>query len=176
MARIVFGMNQSLDGNVDHTAFSPGPQLFEHFIQQAQERTGSLYGARMYEIMRYWDDEDPDWSPEEQAYAVAWREKPKWVVSRSLTAVGPNASLVDGDLESAVRTLKAEHDGDIEVGGTQLAASLTELGLVDAFQIYLHPVVAGSGVPFFGTSRPTLRLEATDPMPEGVVRLTYVPA
>ena len=61
MAKLVFGMNQSLDGYVDHMAFGPSPALFRHFIAEAQAQTGSIYGRRMYEIMRYWDDEHPDW-------------------------------------------------------------------------------------------------------------------
>ncbi|MGY3328064.1 hypothetical protein ACVILI_001081 [Mesorhizobium sp. USDA 4775] len=54
MAKLVFGMNQSLDGYVDHMGFAPGPTLFRHFIEEAQAQAGSVYGRRMYEIMRYW--------------------------------------------------------------------------------------------------------------------------
>jgi hypothetical protein len=61
MAKLVFGMNQSLDGYVDHTAFAPGPTLFRHFIAEAQGQAGSVYGRHMYEIMRYWDDDQSDW-------------------------------------------------------------------------------------------------------------------
>jgi len=57
MATIVFGMNQSLDGYVDHDRFGPGPTLFRHFVEQTRARAGAVYGRRMYEIMRYWDDE-----------------------------------------------------------------------------------------------------------------------
>jgi hypothetical protein len=61
MANLVFGMNQSLDGYVDHMAFAPGPTLFRHFIEEAQAQAGSVYGRRMYEVMRYWDDDHPEW-------------------------------------------------------------------------------------------------------------------
>jgi dihydrofolate reductase len=176
MARLVFGMNQSLDGYVDHTAFAPGPTLFRHFIEEAQGQTGSVYGRRMYEVMRYWDDEHPEWEAAEHAFAAAWRNQPKWVVSRSLTSVGPNATLFAGDLESAVRKLKAERDGEIEVAGPALAHSLTTLGLIDEYRIYLHPVVLGQGKPYFAGSRPPLRLVATDRIAEDVIRLAYVPA
>lgn len=88
MAKIVFGMNQSLDGYVDHTAFGPSPTLFRHFIEQAQGQAGSVYGRTMYEIMRYWDDDQAEWGADERAYAAAWRNQPKWVVSRSLQSVG----------------------------------------------------------------------------------------
>ena len=81
MARLVFGMNQSLDGYVDYMAFAPSPTLFRHFIEEAQGQ--------------------------------AWRRQPKWVVSRSLKSVGPNARPVADDLEGAIRELKAERDGEI---------------------------------------------------------------
>jgi dihydrofolate reductase len=176
MAKLVFGMNQSLDGYVDHTAFAPGPTLFRHFIAQTQGMAGSVYGRQMYEVMRYWDIDDAGWGAEEQAFAAAWRKLPKWVVSRSLKSVGPNARLVDGDLEDAIRQLKAGRDGEIEVAGPALAHSLTELGLIDEYRIYLHPVVIGHGKPYFAGPRPPLRLMASDQIADDVIRLRYVPA
>ena len=176
MAKLVFGMNQSLDGYVDHTAFAPSPALFRHFIEEARGQAGSVYGRVMYEVMRYWDDDQPEWGADEQAFAAAWRNQPKWVVSRSLQSVGPNATLVSEDLEGAIRALKAEREGEIEVAGPNLAHSLTELGLVDEYRIYLHPVVVGQGKRFFAGPRPPLRLVASDLVDEDVLRLTYVPA
>jgi dihydrofolate reductase len=176
MAKLVFGMNQSLDGYVDHTAFAPSPTLFHHFIEEAQSQVGSVYGRQMYEVMRYWDDEHPEWDAEEQAFAAAWRNHPKWVVSRSLKSVGPNARLVEGDLAAAIRELKAERDGEIEVAGPNLAQSLTELDLIDEYRIYIHPFVLGHGKPYFSGPRSPLRLMAHDRIDENVIRLTYVPA
>jgi len=176
MAKLVFGMNQSLDGYVDHLEFGPSPTLFRHFIAEAEGQAGSVYGRRMYEIMRYWDDDQPDWGADERAFAAAWRKQPKWVVSRSLTAVGPNASLVGDDLEGAIRSLKEIRDGEIEVAGPNLARSLTDLGLIDEYRIYLHPVVLGQGTPYFAGPRPPLRLIANDLIDGNVIRLTYVPA
>lgn len=175
MARLVYGLNQSLDGYVDHTAFAPGPDLFRHFIEHAEGLAGSLYGRTMYEAMRYWDDEQPTWTADERAFATAWRKQPKWVVSQTLTSVGPNATLVAGDLERVVRAVKAEVDGEIEVAGPQLAHGLTELGLIDEYRIYLHPYVVGRGKPYFAGPRPPLRLVAHEPMGEDVIRLSYVP-
>lgn len=176
MGKIVFGMNQSLDGYVDHMAFAPSPRLFRHFIEEAQGQAGSVYGRRMYEIMRYWDDEHAEWTDDEHAFAAAWRKQPKWVASRSLKSVGPNATLIEGDLESAIRAVKAKSEGEIEVAGPDLARSLTELGLIDEYRIYLHPVVLGDGTPYFAGPRPPLHLVAHDRVDEDVVRLTYVPA
>jgi dihydrofolate reductase len=168
-------MNQSLDGYVDHMAFGPTPALFRHFIEEAKAQAGSLYGRKMYEIMRYWDDDQPGWGADEQAFAAAWRKQPKWVVSRTLKSVGPNATLVGDDLEGAVRTLKAERDGEIEVAGPNLAKSLTDLGLIDEYRIYLHPVVLGHGAPYFAGPRPPLRLVAHDRIDGDVIRLSYAP-
>lgn len=176
MAKLFFGMNQSLDGYVDHQAFAPDPPLFRHFIEQTHGLTGSLYGRRLYEIMSYWDEDHPEWDAAERDFAAAWRSKPKWVVSRSLKSAGPNATLIGTDFEAAVRRLKDELAGEIEVGGPDLARSLTGLGLIDEYRIYLHPVVLGGGNPFFAGSRPPLRLVANDLIGENAIRLTYVPA
>ena len=176
MAKLVFGMNQSLDGYVDHTAFAPGPALFRHFIAEVQRQAGSIYGRKIYEVMRYWDDDHPEWNADERAFAAAWRKQPKWVVSHSLKSVGPNATLVGDELERAIRELKAERDGEIEVAGPALARTVTELGLIDEYRIYLHPVVLGHGTPYFAGPRPPLRLLAHDRIAEDVIRLVYVPA
>ena len=116
MAKLVFGMNQSLDGYVDHTASAPSPTLFRHYIEQAREQVGSVYGRRLYEVMRYWDEDRPEWGAAECEFAAAWRNQPKWVVSRSLKSVGPNATLIDNDIEAAIRGLKDRLVGEIEVG------------------------------------------------------------
>src|SRR6185503_16499146 len=129
-----------------------------------------------YEIMRYWDDDLPDWDAEERDYAAAWRGQPKWVVSRSLKSVGPNAKLVENDIEAVISRLKAQLDGEIEVAGPNLARSLSDLGLIDEYRLYLHPIVLGSGTPFFAGPRPPLRLVASDLIVEDVIRLTYAPA
>jgi len=175
MARLIFALNQSLDGYVDHMAFAPDPVLFRHFIDDVRSVAGTIYGRRMYEVMRYWDDDHAEWDAEERDYAAAWRNQPKWVVSRSLQSVGPNATLVGADVEEAIRGLKARLDGEIEVSGPELAQSLTELGLVDEYRLYLHPVVLGQGKPFFAGPRPPLRLVASDRIGADVIRLTYVP-
>jgi Dihydrofolate reductase len=175
MAKLVFGMNQSLDGYVDHDGFGPDSVLFRHFIDQVRGQTVSLYGRRLYEVMRYWDEDRIEWSAAEREFAEAWRSQRKWVVSRSLKSVGPNATLVEGDVETAIRRMKDELSGEIGVGGPELAHSLSELGLIDEYQIYLHPVVLGRGKPFFAGARPPLRLVAHDPI-GNAIRLTYVPA
>lgn len=176
MAKLVFGMNVSLDGYVDHLSFAPSPVLFRHFVKEAEGQAGSLYGRKVYGLMRFWEDDQPEWDADKRAFAAAWRRQPKWVVSRTLKAVGTNAALVDGDLESAIVKLKAERDGEIEVAGPCLAKTLTDLGLIDEYRIYLHPVVLGGGAPYFAGPRPPLRLVASDRIDEDVIRLRYAPA
>jgi dihydrofolate reductase len=176
MAKLVVGMNQSLDGYVDHLAFGPSPALFRHFIEQARDQVGSVYGRRLYEVMSYWDEDRPEWDAARREFAAAWRSQQKWVVSASLKLVGPNATLVGNDIEGAIRGLKAQLDGEIQVGGPDLARSLSDLGLIDEYRLYLHPVVLGRGKPFFAGPRPPLRLVASDRIGEDVIRLTYVPA
>jgi dihydrofolate reductase len=177
MAKLIYGLNQSLDGYVDHMKIGPpAPEAFRHFIALVRGATGFLYGTRMYEIMRYWDEDLPEWDAAEREFAVAWRNRPKWVVSHSLKSVGPNATLVANDFEKAVRTLKAEQPGDILVGGPTLAQSLTEAALIDEYHLYLRPVVLGGGTPYFAGPRPPLHLAATDLLAVDFLRLTYVPA
>ena len=176
MAKLVYALNQSLDGYVDHLAFRPRPALFRHFIEHVRDLTGTVYGRRTYEVMRYWDEDFADWVAEEHEFAAAWRSQPKWVVSRTLKSVGPNATLVEDDIEAVIRGLKAQQVGEIDVAGPDLAGSLTNLGLIDEYRLYLRPIVLGRGTPFFAGPRPPLRLVASDPVGDGVIRLTYVPA
>ena len=173
MATLVFGLNQSLDGYVDHQEFAPGASLF---TEQVRDLTGSVYGRGMYDVMRYWDEDRPEWTAADRDFAAAWRRQPKWVVSRSLKSVGRNATLVADDVEAVVRGLKARLVGEIAVGGPELARSLTELGLIDVYRLYFRPVVLGRGKPFFAGPRPPLRLVASDRIGEDAIRLTYVPA
>ena len=176
MAKLVFGMNQSLDGYVDHTEMPTGPLLFRHWTERVRDLVGSVYGRRMYEVMRYWDEDHPEWDAEQHAFAAAWRRQPKWIVSRSLKSVGPNASLVDGDIEAVIRDLKSRLAGEIAVSGPDLARTLTDLDLIDEYRLYFRPVVLGRGKPFFAGPRPRLRFVASERIGADVIRLTYVPA
>ncbi|HVI09981.1 MAG TPA: dihydrofolate reductase family protein [Candidatus Binatia bacterium] len=177
MAKLVYGLSQSLDGYVDHMKLGPpAPAAFRHFLNMVRGLTGFIYGRRTYEIMRYWEEDLPDWDADDREFAVAWRGQPKWVVSSSLTSAGPNATLIADDFEKAIRRLKAESAGEIHVGGPVLAQSLTDAGLIDEYRLYLRPVVLGGGTPFFAGPRPPLHLVASDLIADDFIRLTYVPA
>jgi dihydrofolate reductase len=194
MAKLVFGMMQSLDGYIAGVASGPsadgyiapvagaqelpppGEALGRHFSDHVRGLAGMVYGRRMYEIMCYWDENRPEFDAGDRDFAEVYRARPKWVVSRSLKSVGPNATLVDGDVGAFVRRLKADIEGEIDVAGPDLAASLTDLGLVDEYRLYMRPFVLGRGKPYFARARPPLRLVATVFVGEDTVRLTYVPA
>lgn len=178
MARLVYGMSQSLDGYVDDTAGTlcmgpPAPALFQHFVDVVAGNAGALYGRRLYELMRYWEQDQPDWDEPRRAYAAAWRRMPKYVASRTLTSVGPNATLIPGDPIAFVRDLKASVEGNLEVAGPTLAAALTPL--IDEYRLYLRPCVLGAGKPYFAAPRPPLRLAQTQQIAD-TIQLVYVPA
>lgn len=176
MAKLIFGLSQSLDGYVDHQEMRPGPALFRHFLDHVRELAGVVYGRHTYEIMRYWDEDVPEWSAEQRDFATAWRSRRKWVVSRSLKSVGPNATLIKDDLGTVLREIKSQLVGEIDVAGPQLARSLADLGLIDEYRLYFRPIVLGRGTPFFAGPRPPLCLVACDRIGEDTIRLTYVPA
>jgi len=177
MAKLVFGMQQSLDGYVDHMKLGPPPPaLSRYLLEEVRGQAGFLCGRVMYGIMRYWDEDHTDWDPPDHDFAALWRRRPKWVVSRSLQSAGPNATLVRDDIEAAIRRIKTQVAGEIAVAGPNLAQSLTGLGLMDEYRLYFRPFVLGSGTPFFAGPRPPLRLVGSDLIGEDAIRLTYVPA
>jgi dihydrofolate reductase len=180
MAKLVFGMMQSLDGYVAGAEGGaqlppPGAALHRHFNDHVRGLVGILYGRRMYEVMRYWDEDRPEWGALERDFAAAWRAQPKWVASRSLKSVGPNATLVGDDVEAFAHALKGDSEGEFDVAGPELAGRLTEAGLIDEYRLYFRPFVLGAGKPYFSGARPPLRLVAVDRVAEDAVRLTYSP-
>jgi dihydrofolate reductase len=180
MGKLVFGMMQSLDGYVDGVTGSlelppPGAALGSHFTDHVRGLAGCLYGRRIYEVMRYWDEDRPEWDAADHDFAAAWRAQPKWVVSRTLNSVGANATLVAESVDAFVRRLKKDVEGEIDVAGPTLAASLTDLGLIDEYRLYFRPFVLGGGKPYFAGARPPLQIIASDRVGEDAVRLTCVP-
>ncbi len=82
MAKLVYALNQSLDGYIDHTQFRPDLLLFRHFIEDVRGLTGMVYGRVMYEVMRYWDEDQSQWEAHQREYAALWRSQPKGCASR----------------------------------------------------------------------------------------------
>jgi dihydrofolate reductase len=174
-------MNVSLDGYVDDVAGGlvmgpPGPRLFDYWIETVRSHAGVIYGRRMYEVMRYWDDDRPEWTEPLREFAAVWRRLPQWVVSDTLQTVGPNATLISGDLETQLRAIKARTEGVLSVSGPRIAGLMTKLGLIDEYQLVLRPFVLGAGKPFFHEVRPPLRLISSVLLDDVTVRLVYEPA
>ena len=182
MGKLVFGMMQSLDGYVDGLAGRlelppPGAALARHFNDHVRGLAGCLYGRRIYDIMRYWDEDRPEWDAGDRDFAAAWRSLPKLVVSRTLQSVGANATLVAENIDAFVQRLKEDVDGEIDVAGPTLAARLTDLGLIDEYRLYFRPFVLGAGKPYFASAtRPGLRIVASECIGNEAVRVTCVPA
>jgi dihydrofolate reductase len=181
VGKLIFGMNVSLDGYVDGLSGNlemppPGPKLFNYWIETVRGHAGALYGRRIYEVMRYWDADHPEWDEPRREFAMAWRKLPKWVVSRTLQTAGPNATLIAGDIETRVRELKARTDGTVSVAGPELAGLMTKLGLIDEYHLYFCPFVLGQGKPFFHEARPPLRLISSELVDDVTVHLAYEPA
>jgi dihydrofolate reductase len=179
MGKVVFGMMQSLDGYIAGATGgpqlpAPGEGLHRHFNDHVRGLAGIVYGRRMYEVMRYWDDDQPDWGAVELDFAAAWRAKPKWVASHTLKSVGANATLIHDDVGGFVRKLKGEINGEIAVAGPELAGSLTASALIDEYRLYFRPFVLGRGKPYFARHRPPLHLVGTESVGEDAVRLTYI--
>jgi dihydrofolate reductase len=181
MARLTFGMNVSLDGYVDDAGGNlvmgpPSAEVFRYWIEAVRGLAGSIYGRRMYEVMRYWDDDHPEWSDDLREFAEVWRAMPKWVVSSTLTEVGPNATLIRDDIEQQVRKIKARTEGTLSVSGPQIAGLMTQLSLIDEYVLILRPFILGEGKPFFQEARPKLRLISSEKIDDETMRLAYTPA
>lgn len=181
MGKLILGMNVSIDGYVDDVGGNlvmgpPSQTHFDYWIETLRGLAGSIYGSRMYSVMRYWDEDRPEWNASLREFAVVWRKLPKWVVSHTLTEVGPNASLISGDIEAQVRKIKTETEGVISVSGPQIAGLMTKLGLIDEYHLHLRPFVLGQGKPFFHEARPPLRLISIAPIDDVTLHLIYEPA
>ena len=173
MARFVCSVNISLDGYVDHDRMAPAPEVFRFWIDAVKATPTALYGRKVYQLMTYWQDDQPDWDDAEREFASAWRTQKKWVVSQTLTAVGPNATLISSDVEGRVRALKQDQPGQVDVSGTVLVQSLSVWGLIDEYRLVYPPVALGHGRPMFLGPRPPMHLTASDQIGSNTICLTY---
>jgi dihydrofolate reductase len=180
MAKLILAMNVSIDGYVDDfggnlVMDAPSRKHFDYWTETIRSHAGAIYGRRMYEVMRYWDDDHIEWDDQLRTFALLWRRMPKWVVSRTLSEVGPNATLISDAIEAEVRAIKARMEGTISVSGPELADLMTEVGLIDEYHLHLRPFVLGTGKPLFHTIRPPLRLVSNTMIDENTPHLVYVP-
>ncbi len=183
MGKLIYGMNVSADGYIETPDRDIGwarvtDELHAWFNERMRPLQASLYGRRLYEIMNaHWPtaEDDPDGTEVEHEFARIWNATPKIVFSSTLESVDGNARLVKGDVREVLAEVRREFDGDIEVGGANLAGQFVRAGLVDEYDIVVHPVILGAGTPFFSpldTPLP-LRLVRTRTFESGVVALTY---
>ena len=183
MGKLIYLMNVSLDGFVetpdrglDWTVIDD--ELHGWFNDHARGIEASMYGRRLYEVMAaYWPtaESDPEATETMLEFGRIWNATPRIVFSRTLESVDFNSRLVSGDVGEVLAKVRAEFDGDIEVGGPTLAAQFIERGLVDEYRLVVHPVVLGAGTPFFPRlERPIgLRLIETQTFSLGAVSLRY---
>jgi dihydrofolate reductase len=185
MRQVIYSMMVTLDG------FIAGPDgdldwgnvdvELHTFVNRNDAEAGRhLFGRRTYQVMNdFWsspaaeDASTPDYIRE---YTQIWRAMPKVVFSRTLESVGENATLVRDNIAETVRALKQQPGGDLAVGGAGLAASLMDLGLIDEYQLYIHPVTIGRGIRMFPDRDPrkeNARLVEHHVFDSGVIFLRY---
>jgi dihydrofolate reductase len=179
---VIYSMGVSLDGFIEGPDgkfewAEPDRELHQYFNDLELETGAHLYGRGLYETMRYWEtaDQNPDSSPVEVEYAQRWQQVPTIVFSATLDKVEGNVRLVKGYIVEEVARLKAQPGKDMFVGGAGLGATFMRLGLIDEYWLYVFPVVAGGGKPFFpALDKPIpLTLLETRTLSGGVVLVRY---
>jgi dihydrofolate reductase len=183
MRKVIYSMSVSLDGfleTADHQIdwVIVDEELHTFFNEQARDSGAFLYGRRMYEIMTdYWPTADtkPGRPAFEVEYAHIWKDMPKVVFSKTLDKVAWNSRLVRDDIAGEINTLKTQPGKDLQLGGAGIAATFIRLGLIDEYQLFVNPIVLGSGTPFFPALETPikLRLLETRRFSAGVVYLRY---
>jgi len=183
MGKVIFLMNVSLDGYIetpDHSLdwTKVTDELHSWFNERLRSTEVSVYGRRLFEVMNaYWPtaESDPAATGPMVEFARIWNAKPKVVVSSSMQAAPAGWRLTSGDPETILEELRRDFSGDLEIGGPTLAAGFIRRGLVDEYQLVVHPVILGGGTPFFpDLERPAgLRLLETRTFSSGVVYLGF---
>ena len=187
MRNVVYSMSVSLDGFVTDAAgqidwTEPDEELHRFHNDRTRELSAHLLGRRLYETMLYWDgfaEREPQAAEVELDFARIWEPLEKVVFSRTLTAVqGTNTRLAQGTPAQELERLKAEPgEGDIGVGGAELAAELIAAGLVDDLHLFVAPIVLGAGTPYFPPLEHRLPLELVEQraFAHGIQHLRYQP-
>ena len=183
MGKVIFLMNVSLDGYIetpDHSLdwATTDDELHTWFNERLRSTEVSVYGRRLFDLMNaHWPtvESDPNATATMLEFGRIWNAKPKVVVSRSMQEAPPGWRLTSGDPERILEELRRDFSGDIEIAGPTLAAGFIQRGLVDVYQLVVHPVILGGGKPFFpDLERPAgLRLLETRTFSSGVVYLGY---
>ena len=184
MGRLIYSFNVTLDGYIESVDKSLDWGLIDeevhtYFNEQTRQLDASLYGRRLWELMSgYWPtaEDDPNATPYMLDFARAWKATPEFVFSRTLDHVDHGARIVHGDVDEELAKIRQEFDGDLEVGGANLAAQFVERGLVDEYRLMIHPVAIGGGTPFWPAGqRLSVRETGRRAFANGCRLLTYVP-
>ena len=185
MGKLIYSMNPSLDGfvegpdgNFDWGA--PDEELHRFHNERVRALGGHLLGRRLYETMVYWESEydHPEATDYEREFAEVWQALPKVVFSNTLTEVVGNTRLARGSLAEEAAELMKSTGRDVAIGGAELAGAAVKLGLVDEYQLFFNPVLAGGGKTLFPNLDATIPLTLTETRTFGdrVVYLRYVRA
>ena len=181
MRKLIAAINMTLDGSCDHTAGIPDDELHQHYTDLLSNAGAILYGRITYQLMEYWRTllENPSDEKSMNDFAIAIDQIPKIVFSHTLKNVEwKSARLANRDIEEEVLELKQSRNGgskDILVGSRSLIIQLMKLNLIDEYQLCIHPVIAGTGLPLFEniTDRTVLKLIKTKTFSSGAVLLYY---
>ena len=183
MRRVTYLMNVSLDGyivdpdgKIDWSV--PDDEVFRFFIEETRQLGVHLLGRKLYETMLYWETADEDRSLDDASreWIAVWNPLPKVVFSRTLSEVRGNARLASGSPAEEIGRLRDEAaEGDIAIGGATLAAEVAALDLIDQYQVCVHPVLVGGGIPYFARDerKVDLKLVETRIFESGIVYLRY---
>ena len=180
MRPLRYSINVTLDGCCDHRAIPADEELHRHAIENLDQADALLLGRVTYEMMESAFRSPtramgrPDWM---EPFARAIGSAKKYVVSSTLDRVDWNAELVRGDLEQAVQQLKRESRKGLLVGGVKLPLALAELGLIDEYELVVHPRIVGHGPALFAELSKSLdlRLISRLEFASGAVAMRYAP-
>jgi dihydrofolate reductase len=152
MRKIIAAINLTIDGFCDHTALAPDAEVHDHYTELLNNADIILYGRITYGLMKFWQPfvTKPSGEKAMDDFALAIDKIPKIVFSHTLKETGwESATVSDQTVEEAVSELKKQPGGNVLIGSRSLIIQLTNLNLIDEYQLCIHPVVVGKGLPLF---------------------------
>lgn len=178
MRKLIAAINMTLDGFCDHNAIIPDEEIHQHYTDLLNEADAILYGRVTYQLMQFWQTliTNPSGEKSMDDFAMAIDKVPKIVFSHTLKSTGWDSAKLSGlTIEEEVSALKKQSGRAIFVGSRSLIIQLMKLNLIDEYQICVHPVVVGSGLPLFENinDRIILKLTKTKIFRGGAVTLYY---
>lgn len=180
MRKLIAAMNMTLDGFCDHTAMIADDEIHQHYSELLSNADTILYGRITFQLMEYWESvvKNPTGNKSTDEFAVAIENISKVVFSRTLKNVAwKNTTLKKEVIKEEILELKQQEGKNILVGSPSLIVALTQLGLIDEYQLGVQPTVIGSGLPLFKNihDRIDLKLLKTKTFGCGAVFLYYEP-